>query len=467
MLPIVVRAFGYCVGMLATLSAFVVGAAGAVAAVGTPVVSDVTPTHGPGAGGTVVTVSGSGFGADSTVSWAGSAPITPGSIAADGTSLTFTTPAHAPGVVDLRVTSGGATSEQPSPCSGTSLLCTATDAFWFEDVGGKPAPPVLSVLSDDPTREGSVFLFGRRIPDYSVTVYEEPAGDVACSIPATAEPIFKCGVDGLAVGVHHFQGTQSAPGGLTSDLSSAVDITVLEPIAPPTITSPRNGSTLDGPILHLAGTGLPGAELHVFSDIGRCVQIVSPSGRWSCTLALTSQPLQRTLFIAADQFVSGPPAGTSDQRLIKVTLQVPPPKITAPADGSVIPGPAKVKFSGSGVAIGVVTVTVYDNAKQICTATVRKSGRGSWTCTATLGIGSHSLTARQRDAFGNRSRSSQVVSLSVTAPALPQSTSHPELPATGTPIGEHLSLALALVLAGIIALSAGATRSQRRSSTHR
>ena len=471
-----IRALGCCVGALATLSALVVGGAGAAAAAGTPVISDVTPTHGPGSGGTVVTVSGSGFGADSTVSWEGGAPITPGSISASGTSLTFTTPAHAPGVVDLRVTSGGTTSEQTLPCSGTSVTCTATDAFWFDDVGGKPAPPIMQV-SDNPNREGSAFLLGRRIPGYSVTVYEEPAGKVACSNPASPEPIFKCVVDGLAVGVHHFRATQSAPGGLTSDLSPALDVTVLEPIPSPTITSPRNGSTVDGPTVHVAGTGLPGAQLQVFSDLGhdldiltdvaQCDQVVSPSGRWSCTMTLTSQPLQRTLFIGAVQTVSGPAPGTSDASHIEVTMLVPPPTLTVPADGSVITGPAKVKISGSGIAIGVVTVTVYDHGKQICAVTVQRSGGGSWTCSATLDVGTHSLTARQHDAFGNRSPSSQVVSVSVTAPAVPHSTSHTELPATGTPIGEHLVLALALVLAGSIALCAGATRSRRRPGTHR
>ena len=107
-----VRAVGYCVGMFATLSALAVAGGGVAAAASTPVVSAISPSHGPDAGGTVITMSGSGFGADSRVSWNGSASITPGSIAASGTSLTFTAPVHAAGLVDLRVTSGGATSEQ-------------------------------------------------------------------------------------------------------------------------------------------------------------------------------------------------------------------------------------------------------------------------------------------------------------------------------------------------------------------
>jgi hypothetical protein len=184
-------------------------------------------------------------------------------------------------------------------------------------------------------------------------------------------------------------------------------------------------------------------------------------------MTLTSQPLQRTLVILAGQIVSGPPLGKSDLSQIEVTMLIPPPKIVTPADGSVIHGPAEVKISGSGLAIGVVTVTVYDHGKQICAATVQRSGGGSWTCTATLGIGSHSLTATQNDAFGNRSRPSQVVSLSVTAPAVPQSTSHTELAATGSPIGAPIILAVALVLAGLIALCAGAARARRRSGAHR
>ena len=75
-----------------------------------PTIATVAPTAGPILGGTAVTLTGTGFGADSTVSVDGSSPITPTVVATSGTSLTFPTPAHDSGVVGVTVTSGGAVS---------------------------------------------------------------------------------------------------------------------------------------------------------------------------------------------------------------------------------------------------------------------------------------------------------------------------------------------------------------------
>ena len=88
-----------------------------------PAITGMNPTHGPEAGGTVVTITGTDFTAGSTVSVDGGAAITPDSIATDGLSLTFTTPAHAPGAVPVTVTTTAGTS---APNTFTFDAATAT-----------------------------------------------------------------------------------------------------------------------------------------------------------------------------------------------------------------------------------------------------------------------------------------------------------------------------------------------------
>src|SRR5207247_1141599 len=80
--------------------------------VAAPTVSSVTPNSGPSAGGTSLTVNGTGFQAGATVSFGGSA-LTVSTVSA--TSIAGTTTAHATGTVDLVVTNPDT---QTGTCAG-------------------------------------------------------------------------------------------------------------------------------------------------------------------------------------------------------------------------------------------------------------------------------------------------------------------------------------------------------------
>jgi len=69
------------------------------------IVTSVTPNTGPTAGGTAVTITGSGFFNPSTVTFGGVAATNV--VFVNGTTITATTPAHAAGAVDVAVTDGG------------------------------------------------------------------------------------------------------------------------------------------------------------------------------------------------------------------------------------------------------------------------------------------------------------------------------------------------------------------------
>jgi hypothetical protein len=70
-----------------------------------PTVSGVSPTSGPTAGGTSVTISGTGFAAGATVTFGGTNAT--GVVVNNSTTITATTPAHAAGAVDVVVTNSG------------------------------------------------------------------------------------------------------------------------------------------------------------------------------------------------------------------------------------------------------------------------------------------------------------------------------------------------------------------------
>src|SRR6185437_5148087 len=76
-------------------------------ATGAPVVTAISPTTGPVGGGTLVTVTGTGFTGATSVNFGGTTAVP--TVVSD-TSLTVTSPAHAAGTVDVLVTNGVGTS---------------------------------------------------------------------------------------------------------------------------------------------------------------------------------------------------------------------------------------------------------------------------------------------------------------------------------------------------------------------
>jgi len=70
-----------------------------------PLISSVSPTSGPAAGGTTVTISGTGFAVGATVSFGGTAATNVNVVGS--TTITAVTPAHASGAVNVVVTNPG------------------------------------------------------------------------------------------------------------------------------------------------------------------------------------------------------------------------------------------------------------------------------------------------------------------------------------------------------------------------
>ncbi len=98
-----------------------------------PTLSGITPASGPTAGGTTVTLSGSGFVAGATVTFGGT--VASSATVASATSITATTPARTAGAVDVVVT---------NPDGQNARLA---GAFTYEAPAPPPSPVVVITIS--------------------------------------------------------------------------------------------------------------------------------------------------------------------------------------------------------------------------------------------------------------------------------------------------------------------------------
>lgn len=163
-----------------------VGPNGGPAVPALPSATGIDPDHGPEAGGTVVTITGTDFTADATVSVDGGAAITPTSIDPAGTSLTYTAPPHVPGPVGVTVTTAGGTTApltytyDPAPSGSTPVAPVALGID--PDHGPEAGGTVVTITGTGFTADATVSVDGG--PAITPTAID-PAG-TSLTYPAPA-----------------------------------------------------------------------------------------------------------------------------------------------------------------------------------------------------------------------------------------------------------------------------------------
>jgi hypothetical protein len=262
-----------------------------------PTVTSVTPDIGPVAGGTSVTVDGTGFVDGSTTVDFGTTPATDVTVTSP-TELTATSPVGAAGSVDVTVSVTGA---------GTSAV-GSVDLFAYGP------PTVTNVVPGAGAQAGgnTVNVVGTAfVPGATVTFGIVPATDVivtsATTLTATAPPGFT--VDPVDVSV-----TTAAPDGGTSGLSpndlyayGAPSLTALSPT-----TSAANMATT----VTLTGTDFSAGDTVNFGATAATdVTVMSPTSLTAVSPATLSGGVDVTVSnadgtsstSAATQFAAGPP----------------------------------------------------------------------------------------------------------------------------------------------------------------
>jgi hypothetical protein len=207
-----------------------------------PTLTAVSPDAGPVAGGTTVTLTGTGFRAGMQVFF-GSAAATGVSVNPGGTQLTALAPAHAAGGVNVSVTTpGGATTLGNSYTYLVAPTLTSVSPAEGPSSGGTTV-----------TLTGSGFRAGMQVSvggTPAAVVSINPAGT---SMTATT-PAHAAGLVGVSV---------MTPGGSDTLANSFTYV------APPTLASvnPADGPAAGGTTVTITGTGLTGTTDVTFDGV--------------------------------------------------------------------------------------------------------------------------------------------------------------------------------------------------------
>ncbi|WP_123353738.1 choice-of-anchor G family protein [Frigoribacterium sp. PhB160] len=337
-----------------------------------PTLVSLDPDQGPVTGGTAVTITGTDFTDDSTVSVDGSDPIAPTVVSDDGTSLTFTTPAHAVGPVDVTVTSP----------AGTSGPLTFT--YVPVDGGGDGDGDVPTLLSLDPD-QGPVG--GGTLVTITGTDFT-PGSTVSVdgSDPITPTSISTDGTTIVFSTPAHVAG--GVPVTVTNDAGTSAPLTftyVAAPAGAPTLTSldPDQGPVGGGTLVTITGTGFtPGSTVSVDGSAPITPTAVSTDGT---TITFTTPAHVAGAVPVTVTNGSGTSAPLTYTYVgVGVT---PPPVITSPEDGEVVDTPTPV-ITGTGTPGSTVTVTIGTGV--VCTALVVTDG--TWSCSPVLPLPTGEVT---------------------------------------------------------------------------
>ena len=260
-----------------------------------PCIVSVSPSAGPAAGGTSVTISGMGFTSATAVSFGGT-PASSFNVNTD-TSITATAPPGTLGTtVDILVTTPAGTSalgpldrfSYPAPPTVTSIspasgpagggTTVTINGTGFSTVAGQTtvqfgsvqaqiaAPPSEGAMNRAPTSATSTTPVGAQglapLPPAGATSAQPATGSVSVACPSSTlcYAITPAGTGAVDVTV--------TAGGQTSATSSADRFTYVASGKPPSVTSvsPRSGSTNGGTSVTVSGTGFTGATAVAFGS---------------------------------------------------------------------------------------------------------------------------------------------------------------------------------------------------------
>ena len=245
--------------------------------VAAPTLTAANPSSGPAAGGTTLTLTGTGFRAGMQVS-VGGTPAAIVSIDPGGTSATATTAAHTPGLVGVSVTTPG----------GSDVLASS---FTYVAV-----PTLTSVTpAEGPDAGGTtITLTGTRLTGTAaVTLGGVPATDVVVvddSTVTATTPAHAAGAVDVSV---------TTPGGTGTPTSAFAYV------AAPDVSSvsPADGPAAGGTAVTLTGAGLTGATAVTFDGTTAADLVVVDEG----TVTVTS-PAHATGVVDVSVTTPGGPA---------------------------------------------------------------------------------------------------------------------------------------------------------------
>jgi hypothetical protein len=345
--------------------------------VAAPTVTALAPTTGPGAGGTTVTITGTGLTGATAVDF-GTTPATDVTVVS-ATSVTAVSPAGT-GTEDVTVTTPG----------GTSATSSA-DQFTF--VAAAPAVTAISPTSGPNfggttvTITGSSFT-GATAVDFGTT----PATDVTVVNDTTVTAVSPAGTGTENV-------TVTTPAG-TSPTSAADQFTFNVAAAPAvTAIAPTSGPNFGGTMVTITGTAFTGASAVDFgttpaTDVtvvnDTTITAVSPMGTGTVDVTVTT-PAGTSPTSAADQFTFNVVAAPT------VTAIAP---TTGPAAGGTTVTITGTAFTGAtAVDFGMTPATGVTVVNDTTITAVSPAGTGIVDVTVTTPAGTSPASSADQFTF--------------------------------------------------------------------
>ncbi|HEY3815345.1 MAG TPA: IPT/TIG domain-containing protein, partial [Caulobacteraceae bacterium] len=342
-----------------------------------PVVSAITPTSGPTAGSTMVTITGSGFASATTVKFGGVA-VTNGTINSDN-QITVLSPAGSAGVVDVTVTN-------PVGTSATS----AADKFTYTNVGLVPQVTGISPAIG-PTAGGNQVVITGSIFTGATGVFMGTGTTFTVNsdtqITATAPP----GGGTVFPTVSNVNG--SSPEGAVQ--YTFANVPVIASITPAT------GSTAGGTTVTINGTGLGSAAIKFGATAATSITEISDN-----QLIVTS-PAESAgaVDITATNQAGTSATSSADQFTFSATAGAPTVSAISPGGGPTSGGTTVTLtgqgFTGAtGVKFGTAAASSFTVVNDGQVTAVSPAGAGTVDVTVTNAHGTSATGATDKFIYG-------------------------------------------------------------------
>ncbi|MHB8510883.1 MAG: Ig-like domain-containing protein [Actinomycetota bacterium] len=247
-----------------------------------------------------------------------------------------------------------------------------------------PAPVITGPPADSLTNKNPVPITGTSDPNASVQIYENGAPISGATGTADASGNWTANAQ-LPDGSHTVTARVFDAGGTSPDSNTTSFKIDTVPPVPPTINEPAAGSTNNGTSVTFAGTTEPSADVDV-AEAGVIIASAhsNQGGGWSVTTTLTKGPhtIQARATDAAGNVGS---YGST----ISFNVTTATPVIQSPSSQDFTTNNPNIVFAGT--AEPGSTVTVYEGSNALGSSVATPSG--SWSFTATLPEGDHTVSA--------------------------------------------------------------------------
>ena len=353
-----------------------------------------------------------------------------GTVTANGSGVwTFTTPVLTTGAHAITVTATvGSNTSSPSSALTITIDTTAPtapaalDLTAASDTGVSSTDNITSVTT--PTFTGTAEAFA------TVKLYD--GATLVGTVAADSAGNWSITSSALSSGVHSITSTGTDVAGNVSVATGALSVTI-DTTSPTTPTAPDLAAASDSGVSNtdnltnvttplLQGTTEAGAIVKIYDGASLLGTVTADgTGNWTYTTGALAAGVHSFTTTSTD--TAGNVSAASPALVVTVDTTGPAVAITSPTDGS---STTNLTPTFTGTAEANATIVIKDGATVLGTTTANGAGAWTFTPSANMAGGSHTITAIATDAAGNSTTSSPV-GLIVVAPP-PATTASPSTP---------------------------------------